>query len=101
MDPHPHRLRGRLPAPATLRGMLPRVEVDVDEVAYQVAPVIDAVGNRGVAAVLELTERFDGVRPASIRVPANALRTEVEQLNPAVRAALEVSIARVRQVHAD
>jgi histidinol dehydrogenase len=94
-------LRGPLPAPATLRGLLPRAEVDVDAVAHQVAPVIEAVRDRGVPAVLEFTERFDGVRPASIRVPADTLRTELEQLDPAVRAALEESIARVRRAHAD
>src|SRR5947209_9904039 len=94
-------LRGRLPGPATLRGMLPRAEVDVDAVAHQVAPVIDAVRDRGVAAVLDFAERFDGVRPGGVRVPADALRTELEQLDPTVRAALEESIARVRRAHAD
>ncbi|MGH3837156.1 MAG: histidinol dehydrogenase [Pseudonocardiaceae bacterium] len=94
-------LRGRLPAPAALRDLLPRAEVDVDAVAHQVAPVIEAVRERGVAAALEFTEHFDGVRPAGVRVPADALRAELEQLDPAVRAALEESITRVRQVHAD
>ena len=63
--------------------------------------MLQAVRNRGVAAALEFTERFDGVRPSSVRVPADALRTELQQLDPAVRAALEESIARVRRVHAD
>jgi histidinol dehydrogenase len=94
-------LRGRLPSPASLRGLLPRADVDVDAVAHQVAPVLQAVRDRGVAAALEFTERFDGVRPSSVRVPADALRTELQQLDPAVRAALEESIARVRRVHAD
>ncbi|MGH3753229.1 MAG: histidinol dehydrogenase [Pseudonocardiaceae bacterium] len=94
-------LRGRLPAPGALRSLLPRAEVDVDAVAHQVAPVIEAVRDRGVAAVLEFTERFDGVRPPSVRVPPDALHTELEQLDPAVRAALEESIARARRVHAD
>ncbi|MGH3921048.1 MAG: histidinol dehydrogenase [Pseudonocardiaceae bacterium] len=94
-------LRGRLPAPAALRDLLPRAEVDVDAVAHQVAPIIEAVRDRGVAAVLELTELFDGVRPAGVRVPADALRTALAQLDPAVRAALEESISRVRRVHAD
>jgi histidinol dehydrogenase len=93
-------LRGRLPSPASLRGLLPRADVDVDAVAHQVAPVLQAVRDRGVAAALEFTERFDGVRPSSVRVPADALRTELQQLDPAVRAALEESIARVRRVHA-
>jgi histidinol dehydrogenase len=94
-------LRGRLPGPAALRGMLPRAEVDVDAVAHQVAPMIDAVHDRGVAAVLDFAERFDGVRPAGVRVPADALRTELEQLDPTVRVALEECIARVRRAHAD
>jgi histidinol dehydrogenase len=94
-------LRDCLPAPATLRSLLPRAEVNLDTVTHQVAPVIDAVRDRGVAAVLELTERFDGVRPASVRVPADILRAELAQLDPAVRTALEESIARVRRVHAD
>ncbi len=94
-------LRGRLPAFVTLRGLLPRAEVDVDAVAHQVAPVIDAVRHRGVEAVLEFAERFDRVRPAGIRVPADALRAELDQLDPAVRAALEECIARVRRTHAE
>ena len=94
-------LRGRLPGTATLRGLMPRAAVDVDAVAHQVAPVIDAVRERGVQAALELTERFDGVCPARVRVPADTLRAALEQLDPAVRAALEESIARARRVHAD
>ncbi|HEY3896370.1 MAG TPA: histidinol dehydrogenase [Pseudonocardiaceae bacterium] len=94
-------LRSGLPVPAALRGLLPRAEVDVDAVAHQVAPLIDAVRDRGVEAVLELAERFDGVRPATVRVPPGVLRAALEQLDPAVRAALEESIARVRRVHAE
>jgi histidinol dehydrogenase len=81
--------------------MLPRAEVDVDAVLHQVTPVIDAVRARGVEAVLEFTERFDGVRPAGIRVPPSVLQAELEQLDPAVRVALEESIARVRRAHSD
>ena len=35
--------------------------------------MIDAVRDRGVEAVLEIAERFDRVRPESIRVPHAAL----------------------------
>ncbi|MQA17217.1 MAG: histidinol dehydrogenase [Pseudonocardiaceae bacterium] len=97
-------LRGRSPSElgaARLRGMLPRAEVDVDAVALRIAPVIDAVRERGVEAVAELTERFDGVRPAAVRVPAEAIRRALSELDPAVRAALEESITRARRVHAE
>ncbi|MGH3899550.1 MAG: histidinol dehydrogenase, partial [Pseudonocardiaceae bacterium] len=94
-------LRGRLPASASLRSLLPRAAVDVDAVAGRVAPIIEAVRDRGVTAALDFTEFFDWVRPTGARVPADALRTALEQLDPGVRAALEESITRVRRTHAD
>ncbi|MDQ3824937.1 MAG: histidinol dehydrogenase, partial [Actinomycetota bacterium] len=81
--------------------MLPRAEVDIDAVIHQVTPVIDAVRTRGVDAVLDFTERFDGVRPASVRVPPDLVQAELERLDPAVRVALEEAIARVRRAHSD
>jgi histidinol dehydrogenase len=94
-------LRGGIPGAALLRGMLPRAEVDVDAVIHQVTPVIDAVRTRGVDAVLDFNERFDGIRPASVRVPPGVVQAELEKLDPAVRVALEESIARVRRAHSD
>ncbi|KAA2258709.1 histidinol dehydrogenase [Solihabitans fulvus] len=94
-------LRGRVPSPAELRAALPRAEVDVDAVLHQVRPVVEAVAERGVDAVLELAERFDRVRPSSVRVPVGELHQALADLDPPVRAALEESIARARLVHAD
>ena len=94
-------LRGRTPSIAELRSALPRGEVDVDAVLHTVRPIVEAVRERGVDAVLELSETFDKVRPRSIRVPAEELGRALEQLDPRVRAALEESIARARRVHAD
>ncbi len=90
-----------LPRTAALRGLLPRAEVDVDAVVEQVRPIVEAVRARGAEAALDYTERFDRVRPAAVRVPAQALAGALAALDPAVRAALEVSIARARTVHAD
>ncbi|WP_424190587.1 histidinol dehydrogenase [Actinokineospora sp. G85] len=94
-------LRSAVPTAAELRATLPRAEVDVDAALHQVRPIVEDVRARGVEAVLELTERFDGVRPAAVRVPAEALATALAELDPAVREALEVSAARARVVHAD
>lgn len=90
-----------LPRPARLRGLLPRAEVDVDAVVEQVRPIVEAVRTRGVDAVLEYAERFDRVRPSTIRVPVPALAAALAALDPAVRAALDTSVERVRKVHAD
>ena len=94
-------LRSGLPSRAELREVMPRAEVNVDAVLDQVRPIVDAVAERGVDAVLELAERFDRVRPESVRVPASAMRTALADLDPAVRAALATSIERARKVHAD
>src|SRR3954471_19082290 len=94
-------LRGSVPSSAELRAVLPRAEVDVDAVLHQVRPVVEAVRERGVDAVQEFSERFDGVRPSSVRVPVAEITAALEGLDPAVRAALEVSVERARKVHAE
>src|SRR5882762_9860035 len=94
-------LRGSVPPPADLRSILPRADVDVDSVAHLVRPIVDDVAARGVPAVLEYTERFDSVRPATVRVPAAELTKALDALDPAVREALTEAIERVRKVHAD
>ena len=81
--------------------MLPRAEMNVDAVVERVRPIIDDVRDRGVEAVLEYGERFDGVRSESVRVPFAALREALDATDPQVRAALETSIERARAVHAD
>ncbi|MBY6567996.1 histidinol dehydrogenase, partial [Rhodococcus sp. BP-154] len=92
---------GRTPSTAELRGALPRGGVDVDAVLHHVRPVVDEVRDRGVDAALEYSEQFDGVRPDRVRVPAEALVKALDELDPAVREALEVAITRTRVVHAD
>ncbi|MBN9740656.1 histidinol dehydrogenase [Amycolatopsis sp. A1MSW2902] len=94
-------LRGQVPSAAELRAALPRAEYDVDAALHQVRPVVEAVRDRGVEAVLEFTERFDKVRPETVRVPAEELSKALSELDPQVRAALEESIKRARKVHSD
>jgi len=81
--------------------VLPRAAVDVEEATATVLPIVRDVQARGAEAVLDWTERLDGVRPAHLRVPAEEIAAAVEALDPAVRAALEESIRRARLVHAD
>lgn len=83
------------------RSVLPRAALDVEEATARVRPVIEDVRARGAEAVLEWTERFDGLRPAHLRVPAWAITAATEALDPLVRAGLEESIRRARLVHAD
>lgn len=94
-------LRDRVLTAAQLRSALPRGGVDVDAVVPKVRPIVDAVAERGAAAALEYGESFDGVRPATVRVPREALTRALEDLDADVRVALQVSIERARAVHAD
>jgi histidinol dehydrogenase len=57
----------------TLRGVLPRAAVNVGAAAASVGPLIEDVRQRGAVAVLDASERFDGVRPLSLRVPSSVL----------------------------
>ncbi|MFJ9552737.1 histidinol dehydrogenase [Nocardiopsis sp. NPDC101807] len=83
------------------REALPRAELDVAAAADRVRPICEDVRHRGTEALIELTERFDGVRLTDIRVPAEAIEAALADLDPAVRAALEESIRRARKVHRD
>jgi len=93
-------LRGRRLSARDLAAALPRPETDVETVAEQVAPIVADVRHRGAAALRDLSERFDGVRPEHLRVPAAALESALDGLDTRVRAALEESIRRARKVHA-
>ncbi|MEN5074339.1 histidinol dehydrogenase [Isoptericola cucumis] len=93
-------LRGRQLSRAELLGVLPRPEVGVDQALSTVTPILADVRTRGAAALRDLAERLDGVRPEHLRVPAAALTEALDGLDPAVRAGLEEAIRRVRTVHA-
>lgn len=80
---------------------LPRPDVSAAGAEEAVAAVIQEVRERGAAAVLEFGEKFDGVRPESLRVPAEVIAKAVESLDPQIREALELAIERVRKVHAE
>lgn len=94
-------LRGRALDARALRDVLPRAEFDVEAALSAVRPICDDVRDRGADALRDLGERFDGVRPERLRVPAAVLTTASELLDPDVRAALEETIRRVRIVHED
>ena len=94
-------LRGQAVAPGTdarthYRAAVPRAEMDVAATLAVVEPIIAAVRERGLEAVCEFSARFDGVEQTDIRVPVEATHAALEALDPAVRAALEESIRRLR-----
>ena len=73
--------------------------MDVADAGERIRPIIGDVRTSGAHAVLEWSERLDGVRPPSLRVPVERLQAAADALEPDVRAALLESIARARRVH--
>ena len=83
------------------RALAPRAAMDVEQATAAVRPILEGVKSGGATALLDFCERFDGIRPASLRVPIEAIERSLGALDPSVRAALEESIRRARIVHND
>jgi len=94
-------LRGRALSKAQYNLELPRATLNVAEAMVLIQPILDRVKNGTEADLIALAQEFDGITPASIRVPQLALNEALSQLDPAIRAALELSIERVKKVHND
>jgi histidinol dehydrogenase len=77
-------LRALVPPPADVEG--------------DVRAILDAVRERGDAAVREFTERFDGADPGDLRVPLEQLDAAPGSLDPPVLEALGIAIANVGAV---
>ncbi|MDR7185842.1 histidinol dehydrogenase [Microbacterium trichothecenolyticum] len=93
-------LRGRALTPAELLATVPRAEAARSEALATAAHIVDDVAARGEIALREQASNFDGVDGHDIRVPAAHLDEALETLDPAVRAALEQAIERVREASA-
>lgn len=94
-------LRGRSLSKAQYNLELPRAMLNVAEAMVLIQPILDRVKNGTEADLIALAQEFDGVTPASIRVPQIELDEALSQLDPAIRTALELSISRVKKVHND
>jgi histidinol dehydrogenase len=94
-------LRGRTLSKAEINREIPRARLDVETAMAAIAPILHRVKNGSEETLRELAQEFDGVRPNEIRVPQAALTKALAELDPAIRAALELSISRVRKVHQD
>jgi len=92
-------LRGKALDKTGYQQLLPRATLDVAAALSAVEPILQRVKNGSEKDLVDLAREFDGVAPASIKVPQTALDSALSQLDPQVKAALEKSIARIRLVH--
>ncbi|BBM68848.1 histidinol dehydrogenase [Rhodothermus marinus] len=69
------------------------------EVERAVQEILQQVQQQGDAALLALTERFDGVRPPSLRVPEAELAAAYETMDPELKAIIAEAVDNIRRFH--
>lgn len=86
---------------AAFAALLTMKREDAPDVDAVVAGIIADVRERGDAAVIELTERFDrfSLTPESMAFSAGEIAAECDKVSPEDRAALELAAARIRTYH--
>ncbi|MHA7180483.1 histidinol dehydrogenase [Arthrobacter sp. MDB2-24] len=89
-------LRGRTLSPGELKGAMPRAAASASSSEAAVQAIIDDVRSRGLEALRDFAQRFDGVEQEHPRVPAAIIEAAVAGLDAPVRAALEEAIRRAR-----
>ena len=94
-------LRGKALSKAGYISQLPRASFNIDQALELIHPILQRVKNGTELDLLELAQEFDGIRPTAIRVPQSDLDSALQNLDPKVRAALELSIGRIKKVHND
>ena len=91
-------LRGKDLSRAELLAAMPRAAMGTAEATDLVRPILEDVRTRGAAALRDYEEKFDGVAPKHLRVPAEAIAASLDTLDPEVRSAIEESVRRARAV---
>lgn len=79
---------------------LPRAALDATKALAQVLPLISEVKEQGSAALFAHAARFDGVTDHELRVSEQTIKNARDEADPALIAALEQMIERVRKASA-
>ena len=93
--------RGRSLSKIGYRNELPRAELDIETALLSVAPILKTVNSGSESDLLDLCEKFDGIRPQSIRVPIAEIESALKSLDSEIRNALEEAIRRISKAHKD
>ncbi|MGZ9187284.1 MAG: histidinol dehydrogenase [Candidatus Binatia bacterium] len=88
-------------SPDEIRSLCSRSETDISTIREVVRPIIADVRNAGDPALVEYTERFDGVDISgrSLEVSAGEIEAASEALPVSIRSALEFAAKHIRSFH--
>ncbi|ODQ79007.1 hypothetical protein BABINDRAFT_162081 [Babjeviella inositovora NRRL Y-12698] len=92
------RLDSATATSAEVAAALQRPVQQTSDIMKLVQPIIDLVKTKGDVGILELTEKFDHVKLASpvLRAP---FASELMELTPEIKSAIDISIANVEKFH--
>ena len=94
-------LRERRLSKTEYQKLLPRGDFDVSKAMAAITPILDLFPGATEASLLDLCEKFDGVRPKSLKVKKSDIDQALKNLDLKVKSALLESIARVRKTSQD
>ena len=94
-------LRGRQLSKSEYQRLLPRAEFDIESALVAIKPILQSVKDGDEATLKELSLKYDGVAPESIRVPKSVIDLALQQIDPALKQVILEAIRRVRIVHLD
>lgn len=75
--------------------------MDIETALRDIAPILARVKDGDESDLLDLCEKFDGARPANIRVPKSEITAALSALDPKIKSALEEAIRRITKAHND
>ncbi|MEN9698288.1 MAG: hypothetical protein RL448_243 [Actinomycetota bacterium] len=81
--------------------LIPRAELDIASATEIIKPILETVSKGNEADILNLGPEFDGVKAPELRVPKSEISKALAELDPEIRASLEIAITRIRKVHED
>lgn len=82
-----------------LSNVLPRPTLDTNAAVEVVQPILEEVREQGAGALYDLAQRFDKVRPQTLRVPTQVMTEALDSLDQPVLEALQLAIEHVRAGH--
>ncbi|WP_197074215.1 MULTISPECIES: histidinol dehydrogenase [unclassified Leucobacter] len=88
-------LRGRELSRAELLQLVPRAAVDTGIAVERIRPLVDAVRDRGEAALREQARDFDGVEGHALRVPEAEIAASLASCPPEIEQALRLLAERL------
>ena len=94
-------VRGRHLSKRGYQELLPRAPLDIDAALVAINPILESVKKGDESTLQELSLKFDGVAPESLRVPHDVISSALTNLDPQLRNIIMESIRRVRIVHRD